>query len=98
MSALASDKSTASSSTGVGTGGVILIVLSVLVVLGIVGKILMVVFRRRREMNESHVMENTKSSDGNLHDPVGENLDLPTPQTFDSDGTDLQPSESAEMA
>jgi predicted metalloprotease len=94
---LESNESTASD-TGMGTAGIILTVLTVLVMLGILGKVLMIVLRRRRQHAETHVTEQTKSSDGNLHDADGENLDLPAPQTFESDDTDLQPSESAEMA
>lgn len=97
MNELASNESPASS-TGTGTAGIIVIVLSILVVMGLLGKVLMIVLRRRRQLAETHVVEQTKSSDGNLHDPDGENLELPAPKTFESDDTDLQPSESAEMA
>ncbi|CAB9503275.1 Divalent cation transporter [Seminavis robusta] len=80
-----------------GAAGIAITVLGVVVALGMIGTALLVLQRRWRLHAETHTIEPTKSSDGQLEDADGANLAVPT-QSFESDQSELQPSESAEMA
>ncbi|CAB9524231.1 Divalent cation transporter [Seminavis robusta] len=80
-----------------GAAGIAVTVLCVVVALGMIGTALLVLQRRWRLHAETHTIEPTKSSDGQLQDADGANLAAPT-QSFESDHSELQPSESAEMA
>lgn len=68
-------------------GIVIGVVVAVLFIMGIA---YWMVRRRRQRYAETHVVDNSKSTDGNLLNPDGQSLHLQTAEThsrtFDSDG------------
>ena len=70
--------------TGLGTPGLVVIVL---LALAILGAGFTFIIRRRNQTSSTHTIETTKSTDGNLHDPDGENLAAPTAptDTFDTE-------------
>ena len=69
--------------TGLGTAGVFIIIV---LAMSVMGGAFALFLRRRRQHATSHVIETTKSSDGNLPDANGENLTLPT-RTFETVGS-----------
>lgn len=71
--------------TGLGAVGVVSIIVVALLVLGVA---LVYIFKGKRAQNTApHVIDSSKSSDGELHDADGSNLPATVPtQTFESDG------------
>lgn len=67
--------------TGLGTAGVVSIILVALFILGLA---LGFLYRRHAQHAATHVIDASKSSDGNIHDAEGSNMVVPT-DTFESD-------------
>lgn len=65
--------------------GVVVIVVIIAVALFVVGVGLAIVVRRRHLHAASHVVERTKSTDGNLHGAGGESLAAVKTETFASE-------------
>lgn len=68
--------------TGLGTVGLVIIILAAVVVMGTAFALFL---RRHNQHATTHVIDTTKSSDGNLADPDGDNLVAMPTQTFESD-------------
>ena len=87
--------------------GVLGVVLIVAVTVSILGVIMAFVVRRRRLHASNHVVDSTKTTDGNLHDANGESLaniraetfDTEVPaQSFDQDELQITKADSGQMA
>ena len=69
--------------TGMGTPGLVLIIL---LAISVLSAILVVAVRRQRQHAETHVIETTKSSDGHLPDADGSTLEVAPTKSFSIDG------------